>query len=256
MSGEEIHRRVVEVWDKYDGEPQTEDQLAQFLKQTVIFDQLTKGNINSVIFSYQTFKIFYISEPAAAFYGASVADILEKGISLIYAKWEDTFKEVSMKATALQAERVYNATKDELLRTSVTIANLKIKTDKGIPRRALIQTFPITFSKDDKPLLGMSFIYDTTPFIDNETWWYRSQVGDKIRTYQSHQGVFKEQDIISDREKEVLKCLAKGMTSKEISEHLFISVNTVDNHRRNMLQRTGANDTSCLIYICKACGIL
>ena len=41
---------------------------------------------------------------------------------------------------------------------------------------------------------------------------------------------------LSPREKEVLSLLADELTSKEISEKLFISVNTVETHRKNILR--------------------
>lgn len=44
-------------------------------------------------------------------------------------------------------------------------------------------------------------------------------------------------NVLSDREKEVIACLAKGMINKEIADHLFISVNTVLTHRRNIARK-------------------
>ncbi|APA93699.1 response regulator transcription factor [Myroides odoratimimus] len=55
----------------------------------------------------------------------------------------------------------------------------------------------------------------------------------------------KYQDIeLTQREKEVLALLAEEMTSKEISEKLFISVNTVETHRKNILLKTGSKTTT------------
>lgn len=42
---------------------------------------------------------------------------------------------------------------------------------------------------------------------------------------------------LSDREKEVVVCVAKGMSNKEIAEYLFLSVNTVTTHRRNIARK-------------------
>lgn len=41
-------------------------------------------------------------------------------------------------------------------------------------------------------------------------------------------------DILSQREKEIITCIAKGLSNKEISDALNISVNTVTTHRRNI----------------------
>jgi len=54
-------------------------------------------------------------------------------------------------------------------------------------------------------------------------------------------------DILSDREREVLKLIAEELTSEEIAERLFISKRTVDNHRTNMLEKTGCRSTIGLV---------
>lgn len=49
---------------------------------------------------------------------------------------------------------------------------------------------------------------------------------------------------LSRREKEVLRLLMDELTSKEISEKLLISVNTVETHRKNILLKTGTKTTT------------
>ena len=41
-------------------------------------------------------------------------------------------------------------------------------------------------------------------------------------------------DILSQREKDIIICIAKGLSNKEISDELNISINTVTTHRRNI----------------------
>lgn len=61
------------------------------------------------------------------------------------------------------------------------------------------------------------------------------------------EGVFNNksnQEIkLSKREKEILKLLADELTSNEVGEKLFISVNTVETHRKNILLKTGSKTT-------------
>jgi DNA-binding NarL/FixJ family response regulator len=52
---------------------------------------------------------------------------------------------------------------------------------------------------------------------------------------------------ITDRELEVLKLIVNEYTNQEIADELFVSVRTVDAHRRNLLQKTGAKNTAGLV---------
>jgi DNA-binding NarL/FixJ family response regulator len=50
------------------------------------------------------------------------------------------------------------------------------------------------------------------------------------------------------REKEILSFIAEGLSSKQIAAKLIISENTVSNHRKNMLKKSGAKSSAELIY--------
>lgn len=53
-------------------------------------------------------------------------------------------------------------------------------------------------------------------------------------------------DGLSDREKEVVVYVVKGLSNKEIAEKLFISVNTVMTHRRNISRKLQIHSPSGL----------
>lgn len=46
-------------------------------------------------------------------------------------------------------------------------------------------------------------------------------------------------EALSQREKEIIECVAKGMANKEIAETLCLSINTVTTHRRNISTKLG-----------------
>ena len=52
---------------------------------------------------------------------------------------------------------------------------------------------------------------------------------------------------LSNKEKEVLRFLVEGMSSREIAEHLQLSVRTVDNHRANMMRRLQVRNAAELV---------
>jgi len=53
--------------------------------------------------------------------------------------------------------------------------------------------------------------------------------------------------VLSKREKEILKLIAEGFTNIEISKNLFISIDTVDTHRKNLHNKLNVKNTAMLI---------
>ncbi len=54
-------------------------------------------------------------------------------------------------------------------------------------------------------------------------------------------------EVLTQREKEVLRLIAEENTNKEIAEKLYISPRTVDTHRRNLLQKLNVKNTAGLV---------
>lgn len=52
---------------------------------------------------------------------------------------------------------------------------------------------------------------------------------------------------ITPRETEILQMLARGLTTKEIADAVFVSTTTIDTHRKNLLAKTGVANTAELI---------
>jgi len=54
---------------------------------------------------------------------------------------------------------------------------------------------------------------------------------------------------LSSREKEVLLLIADGFTNPQIASKLFLSMHTVDSHRKNLLTKFEVNNTASLIKL-------
>lgn len=52
---------------------------------------------------------------------------------------------------------------------------------------------------------------------------------------------------LSAREQEILILISQGLTAQEIGDKLFISLNTVNTHRRNLLSKLNAKNTAGLV---------
>lgn len=52
---------------------------------------------------------------------------------------------------------------------------------------------------------------------------------------------------ITEREKEVMRLIADGLTTNEIADKLFISAHTVNTHRKNLLSKLNIKNTASLV---------
>lgn len=54
-------------------------------------------------------------------------------------------------------------------------------------------------------------------------------------------------EILSKREIEILKLICKEFSNQEIAEKLFLSISTVETHRKNLIAKLGVNNTVGLV---------
>lgn len=65
-----------------------------------------------------------------------------------------------------------------------------------------------------------------------------------------------EKPVISRREKEVLVLIADGLTNNEIAEKLFISVPTVNTHRKSLLAKFKAKNVASMVRMAVQMGVI
>lgn len=61
---------------------------------------------------------------------------------------------------------------------------------------------------------------------------------------------------LSEREKEILRLICQGLSNQQIAQHLFISKRTVDAHRANILEKTGAKNSANLVLYAVRNGLI
>jgi DNA-binding NarL/FixJ family response regulator len=81
-----------------------------------------------------------------------------------------------------------------------------------------------------------------------EPFLYPKAVGALVRDYlgRVQRGELAPGEDLSPRETEVVKLIAEGHTSREIADILAISVNTVERHRHNVLEKLNLRDRVAL----------
>ncbi len=54
--------------------------------------------------------------------------------------------------------------------------------------------------------------------------------------------------LLTNREREILQMVAEGMTNQEIADKLFISISTVDTHRKNIMGKLDIHSVAGLVH--------
>ena len=83
---------------------------------------------------------------------------------------------------------------------------------------------------------------------------YKSSIYKRLKEKKS-----KQTDVLSkfsERELEIIKLIAEYKTSKQIAEKLYISKNTVDTHRRNILEKAELHKTAELVVFARENGLV
>lgn len=96
--------------------------------------------------------------------------------------------------------------------------------------------------------------------VANGNTYFSSQVSAKLLEHLTNPKASEKKKPegipLTDREVEVLKLIADEHSNPEIAEKLFISIRTVDTHRRNLLDKIGAKNTAGLVKYAIQKGLL
>lgn len=136
------------------------------------------------------------------------------------------------------------------------IYECRIKNSEGNYIRFIVQQQILELEKEGSPWLMFGILDispDTSPLEQVKLRVVNYKTGEIIPfTF-----IEQENDIkLSEREKEILKMVRKGMLSKEISDKLFLSIHTVNKHRQNIMQKMNTNNVLEAIDYAQRLGLL
>jgi DNA-binding CsgD family transcriptional regulator len=131
----------------------------------------------------------------------------------------------------------------------------------GTQIRMFSQGIPVQVDENRNFRYTLNYVQNIQHLVkkDFAFFWIRlsyGQQGELVQTYHSDNKKSSKRDLLSDREKEILRLIAEDLDTKEIAQQLFISVNTIGNHRSKMLERLGVRDTTALVQLAKMTGMI
>jgi len=81
--------------------------------------------------------------------------------------------------------------------------------------------------------------------VNNGKKYFSAEISEKMINFMSAQST--SENVLSNKETEVLGLISKGLTTKEIAAKLFVSSRTIETHRANVLKKLEVKNTAELI---------
>ncbi len=107
-----------------------------------------------------------------------------------------------------------------------------------------IQGYVLKNASLDELLQALRAVHEGGTFFSKDI-----HIGDRDEDFRNTITIEDKQidEILSRRELEVLRLICKEFSNAEIAEKLFLSVSTVETHRKNLIAKLGVNNTVGLV---------
>tara|TARA_R110002020_G_scaffold150965_2_gene327851 strand:- start:1469 stop:2155 length:687 start_codon:yes stop_codon:yes gene_type:complete len=188
-----------------------------------------QGNLMISIFDINKYQFRYCNDSFKNVLGYTDTEILKIG----WKFWFQNIHPSEMKEIRKRINNFINTTENKVYSQS-DFFSYHIKTALGEWKLLHHRLFSFSYKKE---LFVLSYLQDISQI---------EQIDNLLGIDSKDAADFKEIDI-SSREKEVLRLVADGFSSKEISDQLFISSHTVTSHRKNLIEKFKVSNTAQLI---------
>ncbi len=256
---ENILRKLYETLDKFYPE-EKEIDYKKYLEKSGLVNLLNnQQGYLMILVDIKHFRIIHVSGSIYEYTGYQIEEFTDKVASNFMTLLDPKHLPFLSVFVSWIINILKNIPINYKSKQNVSTWGLKLLHKNGKDMRWYLNFIPLEFDEKANPILGFITIQNITHLIKGEDYWIRGVFGDKekkVFVYHSNEEKTVEQEIISEREKEVLNYISQGMDTKKIAILMNISTNTVDNHRRNMLARTGTRDTTALVQLCRMMGVI
>lgn len=130
------------------------------------------------------------------------------------------------------------------------LSHLRMSDSKGTYLPVLHRMFYLSYDANRCARLALC-LYNAATSHSSQHLIVNSATGESFA-----QETYSCDHILTKREKEVLQLVEKGMISKEIAQTLFISINTVNRHRQNILEKLQVGNFAEAFQTARKLGLL
>ncbi|MBC3759101.1 PAS domain-containing protein [Hyunsoonleella sp. SJ7] len=242
-------RKVTRVWE-------TENKILNPNKKEVLLDVVDQV---ASLFSAGPFYYYIINfeDVTMDYVHDGIVDVLgvqpeEFSVDKLFKIMHPDDLEVMHKKEGIATHFLFNDIPVENIPDYKVVYLMRLRHTSGVYKTILHQTKVLVMSHDGKiqKVLGIhtDVSHLNTPF-DNKVSFISQKYPSVHFKYSKGNYVLREHysTDYTKREIEILKLLSQGKTAQHISEQLSISLLTVNTHKRNILRKSGAINTSQLV---------
>jgi DNA-binding CsgD family transcriptional regulator len=207
------------------------------------------------VMNSHTLEFEYVSKNFKACVGLDPDMLKAQGMRYYWSRIHPDDLKIWINALDYLMEFTLNSIDREKRKRTNYTWNYRFKNANDVYVNIIQNTNPLAFDSKGKPTVGFAHCIVLDPNINIDI----SASVKYLNDYNEYETIFFKNfsqklfnDLISDREREIVHLLALNYSSKEISEKLNISPHTVDTHRRNILKKLNVSSTGELIGMLKA----
>lgn len=206
-----------------------------------------------LVFDCYTNKFVFVSDNIPPLYGIDPNRLTLEGhepiIEIIHP--DDIYYGLLVRKKIYSLLKAFPA--EEKLKHKV-VHEMRVKNTRGEYIRIIEQEHVIELDKSGNIWLMLSVI-DIDASHESET------TKSHLFNFETGEQIFIDlsdtlEEPLTNRELEVLRLMKQGLLSKEIAESLKVSINTVNSHRQNILQKLKANNSIEAVNLALRLGLL
>jgi DNA-binding CsgD family transcriptional regulator len=261
MVSDNVYKQTQAIWtNTLKNHPNTDSVTAPFSQP--FFSQLMGANRTAVsIFNCKNYTSEFLSPNSLDVLGYSHQENLDANSSLFFGRLAPEHIDFPITASNWLSQNLDMLKKEGQKCESLCYYGVKFYHPQKKWIRLLIQHYFYETDEAGNPVRSLMLFRDVSHLVKDNFYWFRMTYSDNehpalMKYYHQRTHNTVQKDILSVREKEILQLFAEGEETTAIAKKLFISVNTVNNHRQNMLNRVGVKDTTALMQLAHDCDLM
>lgn len=224
------------------------------------------GNSYLYIVNLHDFELEYVSESVKSFVGMDAGEVELK--DLLKTVLPEELESINLKSRVINDFYTSFLEKDDVLDYK-NMFSYRMKDPSGHVRTMLYQAIPLSVLDNGTPEHVLCIQTDVTHLkvpstcdvsfinMNGEKSFFNVEVSKGKFDPQACEGRKKDlSELFTEREMQIVVRLSRGMNADQIAEDLNLSPHTIKTHRRNILHKSGCNNTTELVAKCLTTGLI